>query len=129
MNITGIERLFENLTVLVLVFLRVISKPAMRYEADNPLPAEWSMPASWFHDEEIIGSRVRLTHTQPVGGTYSLLKGECFVVSGILPSDSKFKRKLLLTNYRAERVPVRDCVCELLFQWPAKVEGNRPNER
>jgi hypothetical protein len=109
----------------LLVFLGVLPKSVMEYEAKKPLPFETSMPASFFADEEIIGSRVRLMHTVPVGGTYFLQKGECFVVSGTLPPDAKYRRKLLLNNHRAESVPVRDCVCELLFQWPSKVEGNR----
>lgn len=89
------------------------------------------LPAKWFSDEELLGCRVRLVTDQDLGHGYRLHRGERFVVvatarkletrgSGLVS-----ERFLCLTNHRAKAVPVRGVACELLFDWPASMEGKK----
>jgi hypothetical protein len=93
------------------------------------------LPATYFSDEELRGSRVRLLSDQELGSGYSLMRGERFVVAGIAIKTESYgkiichERHLQLTNHRAKMVPIPDVDCELLFDWPVKVEGNKPDGR
>jgi hypothetical protein len=80
------------------------------------------LPSIWFHDDEMLGSRVRLLSDQDVGFGQRLMRGECFVVAGIRPGSPR-DRVFLLTNGRAKQIPVSGACCELILSWPARREG------
>lgn len=82
------------------------------------------LPAEWFADEEVWGSEVRLLGRQSLGGGYALRAGECFLVAGLY-RDAVGERWLCVGNQRADRVPVRDALCEVVFHWPIDVGGSR----
>lgn len=106
-----------------LIVALVSPRPVFR-EVIEPMQHSVSFPTEPFASEELFGERVRLCVDVHLGNGHYLRRGECFIVSDILPGTPR-TRRFLLTNHRARRVPVIGSFCELLLCWPAKKEGQR----